>query len=36
MSENNFEHDFNWMRPYLACSVACEFDLLRMDAGESD
>ena len=32
MSENNFEHGFNWMRPYLACSVACEFDLLRTDA----
>ena len=36
MSENSFEHGFNWMRAYLACSIAYEFDLLKTDAGESD
>ena len=35
MSENNFEHGFNWMRPYLACSVASELDLLITDAARA-
>ena len=32
MSENSFEHGFDWMRAYLACSVASHFDLLITDA----
>ena len=32
MSGNRSDHDFDWMRDYLVCSVACEFDLLKTDA----
>ena len=35
MSENKFEHDFNWMRAYIACSTDCEFVRLENAAKEA-
>ncbi len=32
MSGNRSDHDFDWMRDYLVCSVVYEFDLLKTDA----
>ena len=32
MSENSSDHGFDWMRAYLACSIAYEFALLKGDA----
>lgn len=35
MSENKHEHDFNWMRAYLNCSLDCEFVRLEQAANDA-